>query len=92
MPKMPRTVLVATSPESEACRQALAAAMRPFADRLGAQGMLAVASAFVGQLIALQDQRVLTPTMAMEIVARNIELANLEVISNLAGGPAAGRA
>lgn len=72
-----------TSPEAEQCRQALIDAMRPYADKLGAQRMLAVASAFVGQLVALQDQRTMTPAMAMEIVARNIEGANQEVLDGL---------
>lgn len=71
------------SSDTEACRQALVAAIRPFADKLGAQGMLAVASALVGQLVAMQDQRTMTPSMAMEIVTRNIELANKEVLDAL---------
>jgi hypothetical protein len=74
---------VPTSPEAEMCRQALANAMRPYADKLGPQGMLAVASAFVGQLIALQDQRTTTPAMAREIIVRNIEGANQEVVNGL---------
>ena len=78
---------VPTSPEAEACRQALANAMRPYADKLGPQGMLAVASAFVGQLVALQDQRTMTPAMAMEIVARNIESANQEALTSLRDAP-----
>lgn len=65
------------------CRQALISAMRPYADTLGPDGMLAVAAAFVGQLIALQDQRVMTPAEALEIVARNIENANEEVLQAL---------
>lgn len=82
---------VPVPPEAERCRQALANAMRPYADKLGPQGMLAVASAFVGQLVALQDQRTMTPAMAMEIVARNIEGANQEVLSGLSNSTA-GRA
>jgi hypothetical protein len=88
---MPNTKIVPASPEAEACRQALVAAIGPYADKLGAQGMLVVASALVGQLIAMQDQRSMTPAMAMEIVRRNIEQANQEVLANLAG-PAAGHA
>lgn len=74
---------VPTTPEAEACRQALLAAIHPYADHLGSHGMLAVASALVGQLIAMQDQRTTTPAMAMEIVARNIEGANAQVLADL---------
>lgn len=80
---MPKMKTVPVSPDAEACRQALVAAIRPYADVLGAQGMLAVASALVGQLIAMQDQRTMTQAMAMEIVARNIEGANQEVLDGL---------
>jgi hypothetical protein len=62
-------------------------AMRPYADKLGSQGMLAVASALVGQLIALQDQSVVTPKTVMEIVSRNIEAANQDVIAALGDAP-----
>ena len=50
--------------------------------------LLAVAAYTVGQLIALQDQRTTTPDMAMEIVARNIELGNSEAIKQSLGSPA----
>ena len=83
--------IVPSSPEHEACRQALCNAIKPYAHKLGAQGMLAVASALVGQLIALQDQRSLTPAGAMEIVLRNIESANQEVMDSM-GGPVGGNA
>lgn len=84
---MSKMKTVPTSPEAEACRQALLAAIRPYADKLGAQGMLAVASALVGQLVAMQDQRTMTQKMAMEIVVRNIEAANAEVLANLHDAP-----
>jgi hypothetical protein len=80
---MSKMKTVPASPAAEACRQALVAAIRPYADTLGPQGMLAVASALVGQLIAMQDQRTVTPKMAMDIVARNIEGANQEVLDGL---------
>lgn len=47
--------------------------------------MLAVASYFVGQLIALQDQRKLTPAMAMQIVSSNIEAGNQQAMAEVAG-------
>lgn len=88
----PLTKLVSTSPDAENCRQAMLAAMRPYADKLGKPGMLAVASALVGQIIALQDQRTMTNAMIVEIVQRNIEYANAETITAFRDMPTAGQA
>lgn len=52
---------------------ALKAQMPPNMD---AQRILAITSQFVGQLVALQDQRKMTPDMAMQIVQENIEIGN----------------
>lgn len=45
--------------------------------------ILAIAANMLGKLIALQDQRKISPAAAMEIVARNIELGNQQVIEEL---------
>jgi hypothetical protein len=58
---------------------------------LSGQEMLAVASQFVGQLIAFQDQRQLTPERAMDLVASNIEAGNAAALEALISNPA-GRA
>jgi hypothetical protein len=57
--------------------------MRPYADKLGPEGMLAVASVLVGQLVALQDQRSMTAAMAMQLVAQNIEVGNREAVAKM---------
>jgi hypothetical protein len=51
---------------------------------LPADQMLAMASHMVGQILAMQDQRVMTPDMALEIVSLNIEAGNAEMIENVA--------
>ncbi|MDE2469419.1 MAG: hypothetical protein KGL35_11900 [Bradyrhizobium sp.] len=81
---MAKTISVPVGPMVEAAFQAMLAALRPYADALGPAGMLAVTANLVGKLIAMQDQRIMTPAMAMEIVASNIEAANQDVISRLA--------
>ena len=48
-----------------------------------AETLLAVAAYAVGQLVAMQDQRRMTPSMAMEIVARNIEAGNAHALQYL---------
>lgn len=45
-----------------------------------AEVVLAIASYVVGQIIAMQDQRRITPDMAMQIVSRNIEAGNTHAI------------
>lgn len=50
---------------------------------LNAMEMLAIASQFVGNLIALQDQRRVTPAMAMELVSKNIEIGNQAAIEGV---------
>lgn len=53
-----------------------------------ADRVLAVAAQFVGQVLAMQDQRKLTSDMAMQIVIENIQAGNrhaLEEIQNTKG-------
>ena len=47
------------------------------------QEILAIAAQFVGQLIALQDQRLMTADAAMELVAKNIEIGNQAAMLSL---------
>lgn len=51
--------------------------------------ILAVASQYVGILLALQDVRSMTPEKGMELIARNIEIGNMMAVKN---APMAGRA
>ena len=50
--------------------------------------MLAGASQIVGTLIALQDQRKMTPDMALAVVQANIEAGNQQAMAEVmrAGG------
>jgi hypothetical protein len=59
-----------------AMRDDLIAVIRKYGADMDAAAILAVASYTVGQIIALQDQRTMTPAMAMEVVAANIEAGN----------------
>lgn len=77
----------ATTSHEQAARNALLAALRPFADEIGPQGMLAILAYTLGQMIALQNQRGMSPEVAMEIVRLNIECGNNAVIANLADAP-----
>lgn len=72
-------------PQAEhlAFRNALMAAIAQHGATLDAAELLALTSHFVGQLVALQDQRVMTPAMAMEIVATNIQQGNRDAVEPL---------
>jgi len=69
--------------EHTAFRDDLVAVLRKHAGPLSAPEMLALVAHLVGQLVALQDQRTMSPNLAMEIVAANIEQGNQEVIAGL---------
>ena len=73
----------ATGPQHEALRDAFIAAVRKKAADMPADQILAVACVFVGQLIALQDQRRFTSDMIMQLVSKNIEAGNQRVIADL---------
>lgn len=67
----------------KAFRTSLEGAIRTHGDTLDAVEILAILSNLVGQVIALQDQRCVSPDMAMALVARNIETGNAEVLHGL---------
>lgn len=71
-------------PEHEIAYQDLVKLVSKHAAKLTALELLAVAANMLGKLIALQDQRTVTPAMAMEVVAKNIEHGNGQVIKELA--------
>lgn len=78
-------------PQHEVLYQDLCKLVSKHADKLTAQELLAVAANMLGKLVAMQDQRTMSPAMAMEIVAQNLEHGNLDVIkllTNSKGGSA----
>ena len=70
-------------PEHEVAYQDLCALVKRHADKLSAMELLAVAANMLGKLVALQDQRSMTTSQAMEIVAQNIEHGNKQVLEQL---------
>lgn len=80
--------IVEVTTRHEEFRLRMVSVLREFGD-LTAVELLALSSAFVGQIIALQDQNTMDHRRAMNIVATNIELGNKAVIAQMMG-PAAG--
>jgi Asp-tRNA(Asn)/Glu-tRNA(Gln) amidotransferase B subunit len=70
-------------PEHEAAYQDLCQLVNRHASKLTSLELLAVAANMLGKLIALQDQRTISPSQAMEIVAQNIEHGNKQVLDEL---------
>lgn len=70
-------------PEHEVAYQDLCALINKHADKMGALEILAVAANMIGKLVALQDQRRITQSEAMEIVATNIEEGNRQVLEQV---------
>jgi hypothetical protein len=82
MPKIPIKVKLAAA-EHQVAYQDLAALIRKHADKVDAEGLLAIAANMVGKLVAMQDQRTMTPEMAMVTVAENVAAGNAEMIELL---------
>ncbi len=71
-------------PEHEVAYQDLCQLVNRHASKLTSLELLAVASNMLGKLVAMQDQRAISPAMAMEIVALNLEHGNKQVLDQFA--------
>lgn len=67
-------------PEHQVAYEDLAELLRKHADSMTQEELLAVAANMLGKIIALQDQRITSRERALEIVGRNIELGNAEML------------
>ncbi len=75
--------LVKPSAAHRAFRDDAIALLKKHAGDLDAKDMLALSAHLVGQILAMQDQRKMTPAIGMEIIARNIEVGNAEAIAEV---------
>ncbi len=78
-----KTRLQVANPQHEIAYQDIAALVRRHGEHLSAVEMLAIAANMLGKLCALQDQRVFTPAMVMEIVVQNVEEGNRQAIAKV---------
>jgi hypothetical protein len=69
--------------DQQAFRNDAVRLLNEYAGKLSAVEMLALGSHLVGQILALQDHRSMTPDRAMEIVKQNIEQGNREVVDEM---------
>lgn len=82
--------MVISKPEHEVAYQELAALIGKNAGTMTGLELLAIAANMVGKLIALQDQRTVTPALAMEVVSKNIEIGNEQAIAEVRKAGAGG--
>lgn len=71
------------SPAHEVAYADLVKLVSRHAAKLSSEELLAVAANMLGKLVALQDQRTMTIDRAMEIVSRNIQYGNSQVIEKI---------
>lgn len=69
--------------EHEVAYQDLCALVSKHAAKLSALELLAVASNMLGKLVAMQDQRTTTRDKALDVVIKNLELGNVQVLEQL---------
>lgn len=79
-----------TRPEHEVAYQDLCKLVSKHADKLSALELLAVASNMIGKLIAMQDQRTVTRDKALDVLIKNLELGNVQVLDQLKNSKGAG--
>jgi hypothetical protein len=73
-------------PEHEVAYQELVALIRRLTAQhnLSSVDLLAVAANMLGKIVALQDQRTITPDKAMDIIVANLQIGNDQAIESLA--------
>jgi hypothetical protein len=84
-----KTKTVPASDAVKAFRTDCIAVLVKHAGALPADQMLAMAAHLVGQILAMQDQRTVTPAMGLALIGDNIETGNREAlaeVSSAAGG------
>ena len=80
MPRFPMKAKM-TEQQHEQFYQELVELMRKYSAALDSTECLAIAANMVGKLVALQDKATITPAMAMEIVALNLEDGNAQAMA-----------
>jgi menaquinone-dependent protoporphyrinogen IX oxidase len=84
--------IVAPSVEHHRLKADLDDVLKKYAEKMSSEEVLAVAAQIVGMVIAYQNQRTMTKSIAMEIVAMNIETGNRLALDTLRKAPVGGTA
>ena len=76
-------VEILAKPDHEVAYQDVCLLVKNHSINLTSIEILAIAANMVGKLIALQDHHTTSPELAMEVVAKNIEMGNQTVVDKL---------
>lgn len=78
-----KTKLFGTDARHMTFKQDLDKLLKKHCARLPSSHILAISAQVTGMIVALQDQRTMTPEMAMTIVANNIEEGNKAMLETV---------
>jgi hypothetical protein len=70
-------------PEHQVAYDDIVALVGKHAAKLSAIEILAIAANLVGRLLAMQDHKIVSPEVAMEIVIQNLQAGNQDIINLL---------
>jgi len=76
-------VIIKPGDEHEVIYQDLVALVGRHKDKVSAVEMLAIAANMIGKLAAMQDQRTLTAEQVIDIIIKNIEVGNQQIIDQV---------
>lgn len=71
------------NPEHQVTYLELNSLLRKHAGHLSPIEVLAIAANMLGRLVAMQDQREITPEIAMQVVSKNLQIGNREMVEQL---------
>jgi hypothetical protein len=75
--------VVIASPKHEITYQEICDLVKRHSGDLSPLEILAIAANMIGKLVALQDQRKVTKSLAMQTIAKNIEMGNEQAFVEL---------
>lgn len=79
-------------PEYEVAYQDLISLIAKHKDKVTKEELLAISANVVGKIIAMLDQRTMTPEQALTIVDMNIQRGNQQALAQICGQPVVGHA
>jgi phosphoribosylanthranilate isomerase len=85
-----KMISILPTAEMDAFKRELMALFAKYCGESPAEALLAIASYTVGQIVAMQDQRQMTPDKAMAIVSMNIQTGNNDCVLAVAAAAAEG--
>lgn len=74
------------SADHEAMFSELAVVVAKYESRIPEDEMMCILANFLGKIVGLQDKNKYTPTQCVEMVMRNLEIGNQQLMAEVAAG------